>query len=109
MPDTTDPAEPEKISLAEILNDFDMKLLILRGSGDLFGYKQSGEVQFKIANLHRDFNILKQASIDSEAILNSKEDVKQNKEILSKILFSLLYFFIRCKANSKLLFFIASI
>ena len=83
------PKETERLNILTktndgfIISEEDFKL---RGSGDLFGYKQSGEVQFKISNLHRDFNILKQASIDSEAILNSKEDVKQNKEILSKIL-----------------------
>lgn len=83
------PKETERLNILTktndgfIISEEDFKL---RGSGDLFGYKQSGEVQFKIANLHRDFNILKQANIDSEAILNSKEYVKQYREILSKVL-----------------------
>ena len=37
----------------------------LRGSGDLFGVKQSGETVFKIANLNKDFKILKKCSEDS--------------------------------------------
>ena len=37
----------------------------LRGVGDLFGQKQSGESSFKIVNLKTDDKILKQANIDS--------------------------------------------
>ena len=42
----------------------------LRGSGDLFGVKQSGETVFKIANLNKDFKILKKCSEDSLNFLN---------------------------------------
>ena len=44
----------------------------LRGSGNIFGTKQSGEMDFKIANITRDIKILKQANIDSQ------EFIKQN-------------------------------
>ena len=37
----------------------------LRGAGDLFGIKQSGDMVFKIANLNKDFKILKKCSEDS--------------------------------------------
>lgn len=37
----------------------------LRGAGDLFGVKQSGDMVFKIANLKNDFKILKKCSEDS--------------------------------------------
>ena len=40
--------------------DFEM-----RGSGDLFGLRQSGEASFKIANLKTDYQILLQAKMDS--------------------------------------------
>lgn len=66
-----------------LISEEDFKM---RGSGDLFGFKQSGEVQFKIANLHQDFKILKQASIDSEKLLQNKELVQENKDIISKVL-----------------------
>ena len=42
----------------------------LRGSGDLFGVKQSGDTVFKIANLNKDFKILKKCSEDSLNFLN---------------------------------------
>ncbi len=42
----------------------------LRGSGDLFGIKQSGDMSFKIANLASDFKILKQCDIDSKEFIN---------------------------------------
>ena len=37
----------------------------LRGAGDLFGVKQSGDMVFKIAKLNKDFKILKKCSEDS--------------------------------------------
>lgn len=42
----------------------------LRGAGDLFGVKQSGDMFFKIANLNKDFKILKKCSEDSLNFLN---------------------------------------
>ena len=42
----------------------------LRGAGDLFGVKQSGDMVFKIANLNKDFKILKKCSEDSLDFLN---------------------------------------
>lgn len=42
----------------------------LRGYGDLFGVKQSGDMVFKIANLNKDFKILKKCSEDSLSFLN---------------------------------------
>ncbi len=52
----------------------------LRGSGDLFGTKQSGDMNFKIANLTRDFDILLKAKEDSNNILkNIGEYLELNK------------------------------
>ena len=42
----------------------------LRGSGNLFGTKQSGEMDFKLANLKRDIKILKQCNIDSKEFID---------------------------------------
>ena len=44
----------------------------LRGTGDLFGVRQSGDMNFNIANIKRDFNLLIQAKEDSLEFLNSK-------------------------------------
>ena len=38
----------------------------LRGSGDLFGTRQSGDMAFKIANIKEDFKILEYASSDAK-------------------------------------------
>ena len=46
----------------------------LRGEGDLFGHKQSGEIVFKIANLKTDMKILTQANIDSSAFIKKNID-----------------------------------
>ena len=43
----------------------------LRGQGDLFGTKQSGDMTFKIANLKDDFKILLQAKQDSMDVLEN--------------------------------------
>lgn len=47
----------------------------LRGEGDLFGVRQSGDMVFKIANLKTDMKLLTNANIDSsEFIENNKDD-----------------------------------
>ena len=51
----------------------------LRGHGDLFGTKQSGDMVFKIANIKSDYKILLQAKEDSEEFLLSED--KSNKEL----------------------------
>lgn len=43
----------------------------LRGSGDLFGIRQSGDMNFKLADFKVDFNILKRAREDSLDILTN--------------------------------------
>ncbi len=54
----------------------------LRGSGDLFGTKQSGDMNFKIANLTRDFDILLKAKEDSDNILKNIDKYPELKRIL---------------------------
>ena len=53
----------------------------LRGHGDIFGTKQSGDMAFKIANLRDDYKILLQAKKDSEEYLN---DTTTDNDILKK-------------------------
>lgn len=59
----------------------------LRGHGDLFGTKQSGDMTFKIADLKEDYKILIQAKKDSEEFLESddKENMLLKKIIISEI------------------------
>ena len=61
----------------------------LRGSGNLFGTKQSGEMEFKIASIPRDIKILKQCNIDAKEFIENKE-YKTNdyyKNIINQINF----------------------
>ena len=55
----------------------------LRGSGDLFGTKQSGDMNFKIANLTRDYDILLKAKEDSNNILKNIDNYPELKQILN--------------------------
>ena len=66
------------------LSEEDFKL---RGSGDLFGTKQSGDMIFKIANIKEDYKILMQASKDSLEFLNNTplENLKLRDLLISKI------------------------
>ena len=59
----------------------------LRGHGDLFGTKQSGDMTFKIANVKEDYKILLQAKKDSLKFLESttEEDIKLRYQIISNI------------------------
>ena len=43
----------------------------LRGSGDLFGVRQSGDMNFRLADFKADFNILLRAKEDSNELLES--------------------------------------
>ena len=46
----------------------------LRGSGDIFGNRQSGDMSFNIADFKRDFDILLKAREDSEEFLKKYKD-----------------------------------
>ena len=48
--------------------DADLKL---RGPGDIFGVKQSGSIDFKLANIYTDKDIMKMAHDDAKSVLNS--------------------------------------
>lgn len=55
----------------------------LRGHGDLFGTKQSGDMSFKIASIRQDYKILIQAKKDS---LEYLQDSNSDKDLLKKSL-----------------------
>ena len=50
----------------------------LRGHGDLFGTKQSGDMSFKIASIRSDYKILLQTKKDSLEYLNNKDTDNDN-------------------------------
>ena len=65
-----------------VISEEDFKL---RGHGDLFGTKQSGDMTFKIANIRNDYKILLQAKKDSKEYLLDKET---DNDELKKMLIS---------------------
>lgn len=58
--------------------------LNLRGSGDLFGVRQSGDMSFKLASITKDYNILLMAKEDSDRILDKIDDYELLKNILKE-------------------------
>lgn len=60
--------------------------LKLRGYGDLFGIKQSGDMTFKVANLTKDYNMLIDAKEDSYKILKNIDSYSTLKSILKEII-----------------------
>lgn len=70
--------DTSRLSVMEESNDgfyISEKDFELRGSGDLFGIRQSGEMTFKIADIRRDYKILLQCKKDTEEfILNNIEN-----------------------------------
>ena len=68
--------EAERLSVMETTTDgfkISEEDFRLRGSGDIFGTRQSGEIKFKLADMKRDFSILLRAKEDSLEVLNSEE------------------------------------
>ena len=55
----------------------------LRGSGDLFGVRQSGDMNFHVADFKADFNILMKAKEDTEYLLDNNIN---DYRILTKLL-----------------------
>ena len=82
----------ERLKILEESNDgfyISEKDFELRGGGDIFGIKQSGEIGFKIADLKRDYKILLQAKKDSEEFIETKEykNIDYYQEIINEITF----------------------
>ena len=61
--------------------------LKLRGPGDFFGIRQSGDMRFKLADIYTDAEILKRASEDADRILSEDPELmlKKNEGLRIKI------------------------
>ena len=68
-----------------VISEEDFKL---RGHGDLFGTKQSGDMTFKIASIKNDYKILLQAKKDSKEYLENKDT--DNDELKKLLIASVL-------------------
>ena len=71
----------ENVSDGFTLAEEDLKL---RGSGDLFGVRQSGDMSFKIANLTKDYELLLKAKNDTNKILDNIDEYELLKDILKE-------------------------
>lgn len=77
----------EKTSDGFEISEADFKL---RGHGDLFGTKQSGDMSFKMADIKNDYSLLLEAKEDSyDYLLKKNEEEKQlKKKIIDSIIHS---------------------
>ena len=57
----------------------------MRGQGDLFGERQSGDMNFKIANIKKDFKILEKCKEDSLDYLRNFDGNKLYIDIMDKL------------------------
>ena len=57
--------------------------LKLRGPGDIFGVKQSGEMDFKLADMYTDINLFREASADAKEFVDKK--IEFAKELNEKL------------------------
>ena len=46
-----------------------------RGPGDLFGVRQSGELNFRVGDIYHDADLVKEAAMDADRILNADPDL----------------------------------
>ncbi len=76
----SDKEDEKRLQIMETCNDgfvISEEDFKLRGSGDLFGTKQSGDMTFKMANLRMDYKILVQAKNDSKEYLENHDYDKE--------------------------------
>lgn len=70
----------ERLKVLESSNDgfyISEQDFLMRREGDLFGTKQSGDMDFKIANLKKDFKILLQVKEDSSKFLDTNQNLEE--------------------------------
>ncbi len=59
--------------------------LKLRGPGDMFGVRQSGEFSFKVADIYQDADELEMASNDVDQILKEDPALENNPDLRSTL------------------------
>ncbi len=62
------------------ISEEDMKI---RGEGEMFGFKQHGDNNFKLADIHEDIELLKIANVEAIKLINKEDD--ESKRFLKSI------------------------
>ena len=78
----------ERLGIMEETNDgfrIAEKDLEIRGQGELFGTRQSGIQQFKLANIIRDIEILEEAKKEAEYFLTEKRLTKETSRLIDEV------------------------
>ena len=57
----------------------------LRGSGDIFGTRQSGDMNFKILNVKNDYNVLRHAKEDALDFISNYQEYDDYDKIMSSV------------------------
>ena len=81
----------ERLKVLEESNDgfyISEKDFEMRGEGDLFGVRQSGDMAFKVGDIRRDYKILMQAKKDSEEYLKNGDLDNLYKNIMKNLDFN---------------------
>lgn len=92
--DVDDPATIERLeSFTATTDGFELAEIDfrLRGPGNLFGFQQHGLPPFRLADLHRDQDVLKETRLAAEDLLNSDEGLASEKNHLLRIRVLLRY------------------
>ena len=84
----TNPSEKSEKRLKILANSNDgfyiaEEDLKLRGPGDIFGVKQSGDMDFKLADMYTDIQLFRFASVDAKEFLDKK--IKLTDELKEKL------------------------
>lgn len=78
----------QRLGIMEETNDgfrIAEKDLEIRGQGEIFGTRQSGIQQFKLANIIRDIQILEEARKEAEYFLTEKRLTKETSRLIEEI------------------------
>jgi len=82
MSNSDEPATMKRLEILGSTND-GFKIaeedLKLRGPGDIFGFRQSGDLNFRLADIYTDAAILKKASDEASAILEEDPGLSSEK------------------------------